>query len=150
MVPAEQNEQLRYFYVLVTFLFVAHAGSRFGAQMDSKRFRKTSGNSQDTSKKDCGFRVDASLAISATFSFDADSEIAPRTIYCFLCIGPTTGLCSLLSQRNPGPSPRTPYDWNYVYYMWQIPHHTPKTPRCSETLLCARIATGWNVGRTHA
>ena len=49
------------------------------------------------------------------FLFDADSEIAPQTIYCFLCIGPTTGLCSLLSQRNPGPSPWTPSDWNYVY-----------------------------------
>ena len=37
--------------------------------------------------------------------FDTNSEIAPQTMYSFLCIGPTTGLCSLLSQRNPGHSP---------------------------------------------
>ena len=48
------------------------------------------------------------------FLFDADSEIAPQAIYCFLCIYPTAGLCLLLSQRKPGPSPWTPYDWNYV------------------------------------
>ena len=77
MVPAEQNEQLDFSNVLVTFLFVAvlvtgltcmHVGSRFGAWMDYMRFRKNSGDLQDTSGKDCGFRVDASLAISATFS----------------------------------------------------------------------------------
>ena len=79
------------------------------------------------------------------FLFDANSEIAPQAIYCFLCIGPPTGPCSLLSQRNPGPSPWTPYDWNYIYFMWQLPHHTPKTPGCCETL-CARILTGWHVG----
>ena len=40
------------------------------------------------------------------FLFDADNEIVPQTIYCFLCIiSPTIGLCSLLSQRNPGPPP---------------------------------------------
>ena len=80
------------------------------------------------------------------FLFGADSEIAPQTIYCFLWIGPTTGLCSLLFQRDPGPSPWTAYDWNYVYYMWQIPHHTPKTPGCCETFW-ARLARRWNVGR---
>ena len=63
--------------VLVTFLFVGvmvtgltykHAGSRFGAEIDSKRFRETSGKLQDTSKMDCGFHVDACVAISATLS----------------------------------------------------------------------------------
>ena len=68
---------LEFLNLLVTFLFVAvlvsgltymHAGSRLGAKIDSKRFRKNSGNLQDTSKIDCGFRVDASLATSATLS----------------------------------------------------------------------------------
>ena len=114
--------------------------------MDSKGFRKISGNLQDTSKSTVGSASMRPLPYLSRFLFHADSEIAPQPIYCLLCIGPTTGLCSLLSQRNPGPSPWTPYDWNYVYYMWQIPHHTPKTRDWCETL-CARIATGWNMGR---
>ena len=42
-----------------------HAVTMFGASMDSKRITKPSGNLEDTSNKDCGFRVDAPLAISA-------------------------------------------------------------------------------------
>ena len=97
-----------------------------------------------TSKSTVGSASMRPLPYLPRFLFDADSEIAPQTIYWFLCIGPTTGFCSPLSQRNPGPSPWTSNDWNYVYYMWQIPHHTPKTPGCYET--CTRIATGWHVG----
>ena len=41
-----------------------HVGLRFG----TPSFSKNSGNFQDTSKKDCGFRVDVILTISATFS----------------------------------------------------------------------------------
>ena len=37
--------------------------------MDSKRFRKTSGNLQDTNNEDGGFRVDAPLAIFAALLF---------------------------------------------------------------------------------
>ena len=67
--------------------------------MDSERFRKTSVNVQDTSQKHCGFRFDASLAIPTRLSLcsrDDDSEIASRTIYCILRIGPTTRFRSLI------------------------------------------------------
>ena len=40
------------------------------------------------------------------FLLDADSEIATKRYLFFMrSLGPTTGLCSLLSQRNLGPSP---------------------------------------------
>ena len=52
------------------------------------------------------------------FLCGADSEVAHQTIQFFLCVGLTTVFFS-------DPSSQAPYDWNYVYYMLQIPHHTP-------------------------
>ena len=71
------------------------------------------------------------------FLCGADSEVAHQTIQFFLCVGLTTVFFS-------DPSSQAPYDWNYVYYMRQMPHDTPKTHGCCET--CALIATGWHVG----
>ena len=53
------------FAILLTAFTYMHAVTMFGASMDSKRITKPSGNLEDTSNKDCGFRVDAPLAISA-------------------------------------------------------------------------------------
>ena len=51
-----------------------HAVVMFGSQMDSKRFRQTSGNLQDASNEDCGFRVDAPFAISAALLFAQERD----------------------------------------------------------------------------
>ena len=78
MVPAEQNEQFGFLKCFGNVLVRWGHGDRVNVhacrfeiwRLDGlQAFPKTSGNLQDTGKNDCEFRVDASLARSATLSF---------------------------------------------------------------------------------
>ena len=108
MVPAEQNEPFRFFERFGNVLVRCGLGHRVNVhacRFEIWRLDKPQVTYRTQAKSTVGSASMRPLPCLPRVLFNVDSEIAPQTIYCFLCIGPTTGLCSLLSRRNPGPSP---------------------------------------------
>ena len=103
-----KTSYLDFWNVLVTLLFVAvmSQGQRtfmsvwdLALRWTPSIFEKPQVTYRTQAKKTVGSASMRPLPYLQRLLFDADSEIAPQTINCFLYIGPTTGLCSLICQR---------------------------------------------------